>query len=519
VARPAAYRLYGTDLVWEPVSETWNHPGGGATTLFRQPITIPEDGTYTLYVNGENWRVWLSGDESAALSEVGAGAKSVVRNVELSAGDVMFAGTATNYGVTTRPSDNVSWLMWSLATYSEDPAVVPTVIARSEPSTVRVAYEPDPWPGVTAGLILDTALTEAQARGMLPNITWTFTDALDSNGSAWTQLISHEFRVQLIGRLIEDVAGLLDVEVWATPTGEIRAVPSRGTDKTATVTVDLPFGRRLSGEGPRITRAVFETPVGMGADHRRQRSDLRADGRPADVGHRSVHLTERPRVTVTEPTPCPSPWAWYHPDDRTGADGTTVTYHEDRSGNGRHLAPLDTSKVKVRTVSGKRLLYHEEAFMLLGDQLSVGHDGNPIDIDGTPATLDGPAFTVWAELIDPVDDDQAAGHWGSFGLHLAVGTASSFDDGVPFAFARSTSNLFGATAPGVGRHVLAFRLDTVRDSAELLIDGTVVASDTNLDTPGWEMWGVVLQGLKSTTGGLGEVIMWDEWVEDGCLPS
>jgi hypothetical protein len=25
-----------------------------------------------------------------------------------------------------------------------------------------------------------------------------------------------------------------------------------------------PFGLRLSGEGPRITRAVFETPVGMG---------------------------------------------------------------------------------------------------------------------------------------------------------------------------------------------------------------------------------------------------------------
>jgi hypothetical protein len=262
---PAAYRLYGTDMFEGSGAGagTLNHPVG--VTLYRQPIDIPAAGAYTLYVNGENWRVWLGGDDTAALSELGAGASSVTRTVELPAGPLMFAATAANFGGADGPANNVSWLMWTLVTFEEDPEVAPTVIARSEPSSVRVAYDPDPWPGVTAGLILDTAFSEAQARGMLPWITWTFDDALDSEGVPWVQLISHEFRVQLCGRLAEDVAGLLDCEVWATPSGEVRAVPYRGVDRTGSVTVSFPFGRRLSGEGPRITRAVFETPVGMGA--------------------------------------------------------------------------------------------------------------------------------------------------------------------------------------------------------------------------------------------------------------
>jgi hypothetical protein len=261
---PRAYRLYGTDLIWDAGTSTWNHPGGGATTLFRQKITVPRAGDYVLEVNGENYQVWLDGADGVSLSTRGAGAMTSRRVIDLAAGELQFAGQATNYGVMTRPSDNVSWLMWSLAEVDAD-GNPGEVVARSTPSTVVCVYEPDPWPGVTAGYILDVALTEDLARHAGRPWTWDFTDALDSYGQAWTTLLSHEFRMETLGRLQQELSGLLPLEVWAEADGTIRAAPRRGTDRTATVTIANPFGLDLTGEGPRLTRALYQTPAGFGA--------------------------------------------------------------------------------------------------------------------------------------------------------------------------------------------------------------------------------------------------------------
>jgi hypothetical protein len=261
---PRAYRLYGIDLIWDAGTSTWNHPGGGATTLFRQKITVPRAGDYVLEVNGENYQVWLDGADGVSLSTRGAGAMTSRRVIDLAAGELQFAGQATNYGVMTRPSDNVSWLMWSLAEVDAD-GNPGEVVARSTPSTVVCVYEPDPWPGVTAGYILDVALTEDLARHAGRPWTWDFTDALDSYGQAWTTLLSHEFRMETLGRLQQELSGLLPLEVWAEADGTIRAAPRRGTDRTATVTIANPFGLDLTGEGPRLTRALYQTPAGFGA--------------------------------------------------------------------------------------------------------------------------------------------------------------------------------------------------------------------------------------------------------------
>ena len=49
----------------------------------------------------------------------------------------------------------------------------------------------------TAGGILDNLLTAAQARGAATGITWDFTNAVDSNGNAWSKAISLEYKLGL----------------------------------------------------------------------------------------------------------------------------------------------------------------------------------------------------------------------------------------------------------------------------------------------------------------------------------
>lgn len=256
-----AHRLYGIDTTLEPTSGTLNHPPG--ITLYRQEWTLADPGTYVLVANGENWQVWLDGDTTAQLLAA-EGARTVSRTLELEAGTFQFSGSARNGGLATGSANNVSWLMWSLHPVTAEGELGPALY-QSNPSDVVVLYDPDPWPGVTAGFILDTVFQEAEDRHARP-WSWDFTETLDSYAVAWGTLLSHRFRVGRVGRVVDDLAGMLPLDVWATPAGVIRAVPLRGEDKTATVTVDNPFGLRATGEGPALTRALFQTPAGFGLE-------------------------------------------------------------------------------------------------------------------------------------------------------------------------------------------------------------------------------------------------------------
>jgi hypothetical protein len=259
---PDAHRLYGIGTV--EVNGTLNHPSGG-TTLFRQPITIPPGGgRYMLEVNGENYSMWFDGAEGVSLSMIGAGATTTKRVVELPAGPMMLAGQCSNWGRMDGPANNVSWLMWTLAeivVHPERGDELGPVLARSEPGSVSAVYSPNPWPGVTAGYVMDVALTEDAARYSRP-WTWDFGRVSDSYGQPWAKLISHEFRIETLGRLSQDLGGLLPFEMWAEADSTLRAAPRRGQWRG--VTVARPFGLDLSGEGPRITRALYETQSGFG---------------------------------------------------------------------------------------------------------------------------------------------------------------------------------------------------------------------------------------------------------------
>jgi hypothetical protein len=269
---PDAHRLYGIGTV--AVAGTLNHPSGG-TTLFRQPITVPPGGgRYMLEVNGENYSMWFDGQEGVSLSMKGAGATSTKRVVELPGGPMMLAGQCSNWGKMDGPANNVSWLMWTLAeivVHPERGDELGPVLARSTPGTVSAVYSPNPWPGVTAGFIMDTALSEDAARYGRP-WAWDFGRVADSYGNAWGTLLSHEFRMETLGRLQQELTGLLPFEMWAEPDNTLRAAPRRGQFRN--VVVSKPFGLDLTGEGPRLTRALYETPSGFGRSTPRREGDL-----------------------------------------------------------------------------------------------------------------------------------------------------------------------------------------------------------------------------------------------------
>lgn len=259
VEADGAYRLYGVDTTLDAGTGTLNHPAG--ITLYRQQWTISDSADYVLVVNGENWQTWIDGDSTARLLAA-EGGRTVSRTLTLEAGTYQFSGSARNGGFANTTANNVSWLMWSLHPITED-GELDTPVVQSDPADVVVLYDPEPWPGVTAGFILDTVFQEAEDRHPRP-WSWDFDEDVDSYGETWEALLSHRFRVARLGRVVDDLAGMVSLDVWATPAGVIRAAPLRGSDLSGSVTIDSPFGLRTTGEGPALTRALYQTPSGFG---------------------------------------------------------------------------------------------------------------------------------------------------------------------------------------------------------------------------------------------------------------
>lgn len=124
-------------------------------------------------------------------------------------------------------------------------------------------YADGGYPGVTVGFVAGVALTEAQARGLLPGVTWDFDDDDDSDSAAWTEFFARAFRMQKLGPLLDSLAPFR-CEPEMTPVGVLKLHQQRGTDRTATVTVSTPFALAVTGRGPQATRYLYETEGGFG---------------------------------------------------------------------------------------------------------------------------------------------------------------------------------------------------------------------------------------------------------------
>lgn len=95
--------------------------------------------------------------------------------------------------------------------------------------------------GHTVGTIMDTLLTEAQARGELPELTWDFTDSLDSDGVAWADLIP-EIDFDATGTLADAVdkledLGYCDVQVSHSGGLELRLFNGGTRGSTQAITI------------------------------------------------------------------------------------------------------------------------------------------------------------------------------------------------------------------------------------------------------------------------------------------
>ncbi|MGR6921130.1 hypothetical protein ACU635_43400 [[Actinomadura] parvosata] len=78
-----------------------------------------------------------------------------------------------------------------------------------------------PTPNATAGFIMNSQLTEAQARGALAGFTWTFTGSLDTAGLAWNQTfgLGIPLGTDVLSVLLQLVeAGLIDIRMTGSRT-------------------------------------------------------------------------------------------------------------------------------------------------------------------------------------------------------------------------------------------------------------------------------------------------------------
>jgi hypothetical protein len=133
--------------------------------------------------------IWIDGQPIGVLSSMG-GRRNFLNchkvTLRLSSGDHTLAIVATNRTTseaTSSTTPNPAGIFCYAATLDDD-LTVATVLAQTDDTWDLLGYPATP-PGMTAGQALDIALTEAQAEGFFPWLTWDFDEDLDSNGDAW----------------------------------------------------------------------------------------------------------------------------------------------------------------------------------------------------------------------------------------------------------------------------------------------------------------------------------------------
>jgi len=118
----------------------------------------------------------------------------------------------------------------------------------------------------TAGSILNTLLTEAQARGTIPSMTWDFTASADSTGTAWANTVTLDIQV---GASMVDVAKklyALGIGIRMDPNLVLHAYNPGAFGSNLTSTVVWQMGHHITGnvtgggaEGQRVATSVYNS--------------------------------------------------------------------------------------------------------------------------------------------------------------------------------------------------------------------------------------------------------------------
>lgn len=227
------------DSEWpDPEAQYLGSAKGGDPSYLRRFLDtdarpeIVNGNTVRLYLVGKgDWTAWWDGEEIAT----GDAWNVVSRDLEpLTAGGHQFAmevesgsGAMTLVGI-------------------DDDGEITGVLYRSFTQGVYGTGSPEPWVGkedgatpgqVTAGTVAKTLIDEAQTRGALDGISYSFSVDFDSDLETWVNtlpLVRYRDGEQL-GDIMMQLTQQFSVFVRMAPDGELKIYESFGTDKSVTV--------------------------------------------------------------------------------------------------------------------------------------------------------------------------------------------------------------------------------------------------------------------------------------------
>ena len=221
---PSAYWIWSTDpSLSSPPERNWFR--GSFTLAAATDVTIWAscDNSMTLKLNGETV---ITTDPT----DLFAWKNTYTYRVTLPAGTHLVAAWVDN---ATSTGNNPGAFLCTVGT-TDTQGDLSTVLLRTNTTDWVVHAAANP-PGWHAAQILIKALTEAQADGYLPNVTWDFTDTLDSDGNAWTDRQDVQIPVGTdLLTLSQQWAGTV-YDIHMTPGLVLQAFIRRGSDLSASV--------------------------------------------------------------------------------------------------------------------------------------------------------------------------------------------------------------------------------------------------------------------------------------------
>lgn len=284
----AAVQLYeqgnaGTSLPGVDVPEDWpdatawwiwgtnynlanSPPQAVGDCYFRTSVTLAAEGDYAMFITcDDGYELWVDGVMLAAQTEAFIWRNTYRIDQFLDAGTHTIAIKGTNMDRPTSPSTNHAGLLFAM--YSTTAGGELAVLQVHSDNTWKCKAYPATPPGFTPGEIIKILMDEAYARGAIQAWSYSFGNALDSNGDAWTEEVEQSFR---FSDTVLDALNKLG-ETWIDYTGDPDTIELDMVNKGGlgtTVAVSLQEGQHLAGlthngDPARITDGLMRDASGV----------------------------------------------------------------------------------------------------------------------------------------------------------------------------------------------------------------------------------------------------------------
>jgi len=213
------------------------------TSYFRHDFTVAEPVVARIYVGADNaFEAWLDGMLVYRSEPQPYEAWPTPRHfdVALAAGNHTIGIAGTNY-VVDFVVGNLAGII--AAAFEIDPTSnepdLGELIFRTDDSWLALNYPPSP-PGFTPGAVIRLVVEEAQARGGLVPVTFSFDDSVDSAGQPWPIVTNIATRIGTdVGTFVVSELGETYVDVRMEPGGYVLDAWVKGTQgETTSVQLD-----------------------------------------------------------------------------------------------------------------------------------------------------------------------------------------------------------------------------------------------------------------------------------------